>query len=331
MLKILLGFFTAAIIFTFSYILYINTSYTSFENLKSQKEITVNFQNLPEIILPLKENYTGYQYELLKRYIKDINNSNLIRSDSKVDIEVYYVSKNCITCVVISSDDLLLVSSKSNPENRDVEIIESFKDININGDIYDKFEINTSDGSIDELINNIDNNLVSNTIITRSTYLFYKKYFPNLKIREKIGSVKLVWNFPNDDGTIQDSVTKFLDSKLNREFVADLKNKYYSKNSISSYIFIGSRIFISDMISKLPKYELLFKQASDKYNLDWKLLASISYQESKWNNEAISPTGVKGLMMLTKNTAKMLKVNRMLPNESRGWRKIFSYSYRQIF
>ena len=78
MLKILLGFFTAAIIFTFSYILYINTSYTSFENLKSQKEITVNFQNLPEIILPLKENYTGYQYELLKRYIKDINNSNLI-------------------------------------------------------------------------------------------------------------------------------------------------------------------------------------------------------------------------------------------------------------
>ena len=50
---------------------------------------------------------------------------------------------------------------------------------------------------------------------------------------------------------------------------------------------------------------------------------SISYQESKWNNEAISPTGVKGLMMLTKNTAKMLKVNRMLPNESRGWQDIF--------
>ncbi len=316
MLKILLGFFTAAVIFTFSYILYVNTNYTSFENFKNQREISVNFTNLPEIILPLKENYTGYQYELLRRYIMNINSSNLVRSDSKFDIEVYYVSESCSTCVVISSDDLLLVTSKSNPENRDVEMIEAFKDININKDIQDNFEINISNNSIDELINNIDNNLVSNTIVTRSTYLFYKKYFPNLKIKDNIGSVKLVWNFPNDDGTIRDSVIRFLDSKLNREFIANLKNKYYSKNSISSYIFIGSRIFISDMITKLPKYESLFKQASDKYNLDWKLLASISYQESKWDNEAISPTGVKGLMMLTKNTAKMLKVNRMLPNES---------------
>ena len=50
--------------------------------------------------------------------------------------------------------------------------------------------------------------------------------------------------------------------------------------------------------------------------MDWKLLAAISYQESKWNNNAISPTGVRGLMMLTKNTADMLGVNRLIPDES---------------
>ena len=70
------------------------------------------------------------------------------------------------------------------------------------------------------------------------------------------------------------------------------------------------------MITKLPKYEPLFKKAAEDNNLDWKLLASISYQESKWNNDAVSPTGVKGVMMLTQNTAKMLKVNRLKPNES---------------
>ncbi|MEL0103852.1 MAG: transglycosylase SLT domain-containing protein, partial [Gammaproteobacteria bacterium] len=90
----------------------------------------------------------------------------------------------------------------------------------------------------------------------------------------------------------------------------------YSKNSISSYIFIGSRIFISDMITKLPQYELTFREVSKIHNLDWKLLAAIAYQESKWDNQAVSPTGVRGLMMLTKNTAKMLKVDRLNPNES---------------
>jgi len=70
------------------------------------------------------------------------------------------------------------------------------------------------------------------------------------------------------------------------------------------------------MTTKLPIYEGKFKEAANLYNLDWKLLAAISYQESKWNNNAVSPTGVKGLMMLTKSTATMLGVNRLNPAES---------------
>ena len=85
---------------------------------------------------------------------------------------------------------------------------------------------------------------------------------------------------------------------------------------MSSYIFIGSRIFISDIVSKLPELEDIFKMKAVKYNIDWKLLAAISYQESKWSNDSVSPTGVKGLMMLTESTAKMLNVDRLNINES---------------
>ena len=70
------------------------------------------------------------------------------------------------------------------------------------------------------------------------------------------------------------------------------------------------------MITKLPIYEDKFKKAAFINNIDWKLLAAISYQESKWNNDAISPTGVRGLMMLTENTANMLNVDRLIPDES---------------
>ena len=298
------------------YIIYINTTYSSYENLKSKNDISVNFQNLPEMILPSRETSTGYQYELIKKYLETIGQKNLITENITYDINVYYTTTVCASCVVINEEDLLIIYNVTGNEGKDIEVIQPFQNINLEYDSLDTFEINYSNNSIDELIYNIDNNLVTNSIITRSSYLFYKKYFPNLRIKTNLGKVILVWDFQGDDGSILADINAFLEKEDTKEFISGLKDKYYSKNSISSYIFIGSRLFISDMITKLPKYESLFKKASEDNNLDWKLLASISYQESKWNNDAVSPTGVKGVMMLTQNTAKMLNVNRLKPSES---------------
>ena len=304
------------VFFASIYIIYTNATYSSYESLKSKNDISVNFQNLPEMIMPSRETSTGYQYELIKKYLETIGQKNLITENIIYDINVYYTTSVCAKCVVINEEDLLIIYNVSGNEGKDVEVIQPFKKINLEYDSLDKFEINYSNNSIDELIYNIDNNLVTNSIITRSSYLFYKKYFPNLRIKTNLGKVILVWDFQGDDGSILADINAFFEREDTREFISSLKDKYYSKNSISSYIFIGSRLFISDMITKLPRYESLFKKASEDNNLDWKLLASISYQESKWNNDAVSPTGVRGVMMLTQNTAKMLNVNRLKPNES---------------
>ena len=316
MFKILLRLFVAIIIFASSYIIYKNTTFSSFENFKSKREIFVRFQNFPEMFLPSKENYTGYQYELLTEYVSTLDINSLKIQNNSFDIDVYYTSDICDTCIIINTEDLVLVSDKRDIKSKDIEIIESLNKINLNHPVLKKYDITITDNSIDELITNLNNNLVSYTLLSRSTYLFYKKYFPNLEIKSNTVKVSLVWDIPNDDGTIRDNINGFLKLKTTKNFISNLKKKYYSKNNISSYIFIGSRIFISDMITKLPNYESLFKQASDKYGLDWKLLAAISYQESKWDNDAVSPTGVRGLMMLTKSTAKMLNVNRLKPSES---------------
>ena len=304
------------IFFASIYIIYTNTTYSSYESLKSKNDISVNFQNLPEMIMPSRETSTGYQYELIKKYLETIGQKNLITENITYDINVYYTTSVCASCVVINEEDLLIIYNATGNEGKDVEVIQAFKNINLEYESLDTFEINYSNNSIDELIYNIDNNLVTNSIITRSAYLFYKKYFPNLRIKTNLGKVILVWDFQGDDGSILADINSFFEREDTQEFISGLKDKYYSKNSISSYIFIGSRLFISDMITKLPEYESLFKKASEDNNLDWKLLASISYQESKWNNDAVSPTGVKGVMMLTQNTAKMLNVNRLKPNES---------------
>ena len=304
------------VLFASSYIIYTNTTYSSFENLKSKHEISVKFQNLPEMILPSRETSSGYQYELIKKYLKTIGQKSLITENITYDINVYYTTSVCESCVFINEEDLLIISNKRESEGKDIEVIQSFQNINLDYNGLDNFEINYSTNSIDELIYNIDNDLVTNAIITRSAYLFYKKYYPDLRIKNNLGKVILVWDFLGDDGSSLADINAFFEEEDTKKFISGLKDKYYSKNSISSYIFIGSRLFISDMITKLPEYESLFKKASKENNIDWKLLASISYQESRWNNNAVSPTGVKGVMMLTKNTAKMLNVNRLNPNES---------------
>ena len=67
------------------------------------------------------------------------------------------------------------------------------------------------------------------------------------------------------------------------------------------------RAFQRRIEERLPQYEELFKAAAGE-DVDWRLLAAISYQESHWNPDARSPTGVRGLMMLTNDTASQLGV-----------------------
>ncbi len=68
---------------------------------------------------------------------------------------------------------------------------------------------------------------------------------------------------------------------------------------------------------RLPGLKRWFMQAGRRYNLDWRLLAAIAYQESRWEKRAVSPEGVKGLMMLTQTTARELKIsNRTDPATS---------------
>ena len=316
MLKLFARFIAVMIVIAGIYLAYTNTTQTALKQFKNREAILVSFQNLPEIILQSKEGYTGYQYELLENYLYKLNKQKIEISDTKHDVQIYYSLNVCKTCVIVEEEDLLLVSNNYNNINNDIEIYSKLESISKNNNSLEDYQIYYTSNNLDDLIFNLNSNLISHTILPRGSYLFYKKYYPNLSIKKNIGSIKLLWKFSFDDGSLKNNLFKYLESDETLSYIESLDDKYYSNNTISSYIFIGSREFIADMATKLPIYEGRFKEAANVYNLDWKLLAAISYQESKWNNNAISPTGVKGLMMLTKSTADMLGVNRLNPSES---------------
>ena len=87
--------------------------------------------------------------------------------------------------------------------------------------------------------------------------------------------------------------------------------------------------FQKDSDKQLPKWRKLFEKNAKINQIPWTLLAAVAYQESKWDQDAISYTGVKGLMQLTRTTAKQIGVNdREDPKESiRGGAFYLKYLY----
>lgn len=68
------------------------------------------------------------------------------------------------------------------------------------------------------------------------------------------------------------------------------------------------RKFQDHTLTRLPIYKKIFKKYSEKHQIPWTLLAAVAYQESKWDEKAVSYTGVKGLMQLTQKTAEHIGI-----------------------
>jgi membrane-bound lytic murein transglycosylase F len=78
-----------------------------------------------------------------------------------------------------------------------------------------------------------------------------------------------------------------------------------------------SREFQTHVADRLPHYRAWFEQAAAQVGIDWRLLAAVGYQESKWDPRAASDEGAEGLMMLTADTAQAMGIkNRNDPQQS---------------
>jgi len=72
--------------------------------------------------------------------------------------------------------------------------------------------------------------------------------------------------------------------------------------------YIAARRFASDITDRLPAIQDLFEQAAQATGIDWRLLAAVGYQESKWQMQAVSDDGARGIMMLTVDAASRIGI-----------------------
>ena len=117
----------------------------------------------------------------------------------------------------------------------------------------------------------------------------------------------------NASNELQSALLDFMNSAIDSGLIANIEEKYFSH--FRDFDYVDAKSYLNAIETILPKFEPLFTK--HKGNLDWRLLAAIAYQESHWNPDATSPTGVRGIMMLTKDTAEHMKIqDRTDPEQS---------------
>lgn len=158
----------------------------------------------------------------------------------------------------------------------------------------------------EELLSLLSEGLIDYVVADSDQVVLSRRFYPELRVAFDLAKPRpLAWAFPHSqDSSLFDAAEDFLDRFEQAGRLEDLVEKYYGHTSQLN--FVDRQVFLRRIQTTLPTYREMFERAAKETGLDWKLLAAVGYQESHWNPKAVSPTGVRGIMMLTSATTRLL-------------------------
>lgn len=183
-----------------------------------------------------------------------------------------------------------------------------------------------------DLLRMVEEGQIELTLVDSNELAMSQVYFPELRIAFDFSdSLPVAWAMAaSEDDSLLQEANRFLREVATNGTLQRLKERYYGHVDVLGYV--GAYTFARHLQQRLPRYEQTFRQTAQQHQLDWRLLAAIGYQESLWQPDATSKTGVRGLMMLTQNTAQAMGVaNRLDPVQSiQGGGKYFAKIYANL-
>jgi len=169
----------------------------------------------------------------------------------------------------------------------------------------------------EELLLQVHQGLLEVTLADSNIVALARQFLPELKVAfEFPESRQIAWALARDDDeSLVREARRFFDELRRSGQLASILDRYYGAHIRFNPINIAA--YLERIETVLPAYEELFRRAGQAHNLDWMLLAAMAYQESYWDPRSVSPTGVRGIMMLTELTASSLGVkDRLDPEQS---------------
>lgn len=137
-------------------------------------------------------------------------------------------------------------------------------------------------------------------------------FFPGLNAAFVLpGKQALAWAFPRkgDEGLVE-RANAFIERIRRDGTLARLQDRYFGHTRRLNQNDVEQ--FMESVQTVLPRYRREFIEAQRLHGIDWRLLAALAYQESHWDPLATSYTNVRGMMMLTEDTADRLRVTDRL-------------------
>ncbi len=173
-----------------------------------------------------------------------------------------------------------------------------------------------SEYSTEELLQMVWNRSLPLTMVESHTLAINRRFYPELVVHFTLGEPKkLAWAMHPQSRHLHRAAMRWFADTDTRNKIDGLVDYYFSH--LEEFDYVDLARYRRRIYERLPKFQNHFQEAAEKYGIDWHLVAAQAYQESHWNPRAKSFTGVRGIMMLTQDTAKTLGLkNRLAAKES---------------
>lgn len=333
------------------------------ERVKEDGVLRVVTRNSPATYFQDRNGETGFEYELVKRFADDLGVKLKIETADNLDDLFDQVGKPngpvLAAAGLVSSEkrkaqvrfshsylevtpQIIYRNGQSRPTNaadlvgKKIMVLKGSTHAEQMAALKQKnprIEYEESDAvEVVDLLRMVDEGQIDLTLVDSNEVAMNQVYFPNVRVAFDLGDASnQSWAVAaGEDNSLLNEINDFLDKVEKNGTLQRLKDRYYGHVDVLGYV--GAYTFAQHLQQRLPKYEQHFKTYAKKEKVDWRLLAAIGYQESLWQPTVTSKTGVRGLMMLTQNTAQAMGVsNRLDARQSiMGGAKYLAYMKEQL-
>ncbi len=173
------------------------------------------------------------------------------------------------------------------------------------------------DVGIEDLLLAVADNAIDVTLVDSNIYRINRPFYPRVASAFTLDAeLPHAWAFPpGDDDTLVQQARTFMLTARESGLLDAIEERFYRYPEHLG--LVSMRQFLTQVRARLPSLLPHFRKTAARLGMDWRLLAAIAYQESQWDPDAVSFTGVRGIMMLTRQTARQVGVDdRLDPAQS---------------
>lgn len=164
------------------------------------------------------------------------------------------------------------------------------------------------DSSVEDLIRRVSTGEIDMTVADENVALINRGYYPGLDVDTPIGfPQRISWVVRNESPALLAWINDWIRRNRQASTFAMIHNRYYLDPR--NYAERVASEFSSFAGGKISPFDDQLKKIAAQSGWDWKLLASLVYQESRFNPMARSWAGAMGLMQLMPGTAGMYGIS----------------------